>query len=487
MTDNGSWRWAVFARVSSEEQAFDKDSLKNQVNESRVYAERLGGRETAGPFIAAGFSLTGYSDLSKARKDIPELDKAIAAAEYNEIDVLLVRYFDRLGDVGGNVFIHFKQFKKQLRSVQESSQIFPPELYQPEKDGTTAALIHIGGIHQDQRINRIISNLKENMPKRVRDGLPVGHVVYGYKYINSRTPPELVPEKAAKVIHARDMLMAGKSYYKIADYLGVTRNTAKYILANPFYAGIINYGMTSIRQEGDVKNRRIYHSKSKWTTGQGKHEPIFTIDEHKSILAEMQRRIETTKNATIRHVFSGLLRCDLCNSPLRQASQGWDRKHRARMMVCRQGGNTHVAYKLDAFMELVIAKIRYGLEGHDEGDAIETEDKSDILKRALEDSKKVRRKIQEGFEAGLYTTGEASKKLRERDQAIEQIIQELDRIANTENKQHDSESARQVLADMEDLDKVIELGDTGIINRLLSAWLLEIRVQNGGIIKLVRR
>lgn len=480
MTDKHGFRWAAFASVSTDEQAQDHDSLSNQIRDCKEFAERLGGVQTAGPYIADGYSRTGYTDLSVAMAEIPPLAEAIKAAERNEYDVLFVRYFDRLGDIANNTFIKFKILRKQLRSVQEATPIFPPDLYEPSKDDATATMIHVGGIKQDARINRLINNRKENMPKRVRDGLAVGHPVYGYRYVSRHEPHQLVEENAAKILQARDLFMRGGSYYAVADMLEVSRNTARHILSNPYYAGVIKYGMTSIRPEGGFKNHRVHHSQDKWTVGQGKHQAIFTVAEHEAILAEMERRRETNKNATVRHVFSGLLRCDVCGDSLRQTS-------RKPMIVCRSGGYKHVAYLRPDFMQLMAERIKAELERDEPLPAsVQSEDKSELLQQALANIKKKRAKIHDGFEAGLYDTVEASKRIRKLESESEQIRKDIERLKKARERQAGSQEIRLALLDY-DMQLLLTKGDVGTVNRLFRAWLQEIRVRNGGHIQLIER
>lgn len=117
-----------------------------------------------------------------------------------------------------------------------------------------------------------IANLRRKyfseMPKRIQaKGLHSGALPWGYKKPAGReTDPDAVPVQDAEIIphliHAKDMLLAGRSTYQIVaelERLGVpppktylrrsTRTswdatTIRRILSNPYYAGDVRWGVT---------------------------------------------------------------------------------------------------------------------------------------------------------------------------------------------------------------------------------------------------
>lgn len=480
-----SFRFGIFASVSTEEQAKDKDSLSNQVRDCRDYAVRVGGMESVPPFIADGYSRSFYEGLSEAMSEIPPLRDAVKAADSNLYDVLFVRYFDRLGVVAHSTFIRLGKNKKQLRSLQEITPIFPPEIYDVAKDDATSTMIAIGSIKQDSRINRIINNYRENMPRRVRDGLPTGRMPRGYKHINSKTPPELIVDDVAKIIRARDMLMEGKSYTVIGEYIGVDRSRVPTVLANPFYYGLIVYNKTYILRQG-LKRVQVELPKSKWITGNGKHTPIFTEREHEAIVSEIRRRDEVKQRNNKDFTFSGLLLCGVCGARLRRKWHG-DKKKGRWVIVCRTGNAGHVAIELEDFWNSTTAAIRDEMERERTGATLaEHEDRSELIRQQISERNRKRTAVQEGFEAGLYTTPEASARLRALESEIEALQKDLERLAEERTNRHHVSSLLEVVP-LTDVPEWIRDNEPQKMNRLLSAWIRSITIQQGGTVQIEKR
>jgi DNA invertase Pin-like site-specific DNA recombinase len=374
-------RFAVWSAVSTEEQAQDHDSLANQVRDCRVYGERMGGVETCGPFVADGYSRSFYEGLSEAMADIPPLREAIEAAEHNQYDVLIVRYFERLGVVAYPVFLRLGKYRKQLRSVQEPTPIFPPEEYNHAKDEATSMMIHMAGVKQDYRINRLINNLRESMPRRIREGLTPSRVPFGYVYVNNKRPPELDPTKAAHLVQARDMLLAGESYVEIGKLLGVHRSRVPTVLGNPYYAGVVSYNKSYIQRSGTGR-KQIPQPVSKWTTGEGKHKAIFTREEHEEIRAEIERREELKRRANVGFIFTGLLRCAVCGGRVRRHKFGSPGNYRD-VITCRDTGARHTLWEHDVFFSEAVKQIAEQLSQDDPGTGGDNRDESEIIWKAI--------------------------------------------------------------------------------------------------------
>jgi hypothetical protein len=482
-----SFRFATFAAVSTDEQAQDHDSLTNQIRDARQYAERLGGVETCGPFVADGYSRSFYEGLSEAMADIPPLREAMLAAEHNQFDVLIVRYFERLGVVAYPVFLRLGKHKKQLRSVQEPTPIMPPELYDPTKDEATSMMIHMAGLKQDYRINRIINNLRENMPKRIREGLTPSRIPMGYIYVNNKTPPQLDPALGAKLVQARDMLLAGESYVTIAKYLGIDRSRVPSVLGNPYYMGQVSYNKSFIQRSG-TKRQQIRQPRSKWTTGQGKHTPIFTPAEHDEIVAEIDRREELKRRSNVGFVFSGLLRCAVCGDRARRHKFGSRDRYRD-VIVCRSQGAHHVRYDYSDFMLKVTEIMQNELSRTErEEDGFQDADKSDAIRCSIEEQTKQRARVQSGHKAGVYTDQEAATEIRKIEQEVERLYRKLENETAARAAQRDAES---LLRD-NDISRLIEFittdeygFDARQVNVWLAAWLQEIRV--GKEIQIIKR
>ena len=145
-------------------------------------------------------------------------------------------------------------------------------------------------------------------------------------------------------------------------------------------------------------------------------------------------------------------------------------------------------YPYDVAFELITKAIQEGLRREQSGEVTAEElDQTETLKKALADKQKRRRKIQEGFESDLYNATEAGRLLKELDRETEKIDEQIERI---QREKQNRTTAKDTISRMDDIENVpiwLQHGDPVRINRLLSAWLLEIRLANGEVVKLVKR
>ncbi len=475
-------RFGILAGVSSDVQVIDKDSIPDQIETCRRAIQQFNGIETD-CYIMDGYSRSGYDSLADAMEDIPPLKQAITDAEQNQYDVLIVDNWDRLGDLGQLVHTRYKKYRKQLYSARQSGRLQDPQNYDPYADESASIDIHIQGILQTYRINKLRRGWSLGMPKRIKDGLTPSRMAYGYKYTTNREPPALDPSRAAKLIQARDMLMNGESYRVIGVLLGVHHTRVPTVLANPYYAGIVAYNKTLIQYVGKVR-RQVKQPKSKWRVGEGKHQPIFTQAEHEEIVAEIERRNEIKRRSAVDFAFAGLLRCAVCGDRVRRHKFGSRRKFKD-VIICRSAGAKHVRYDYEEFFDLTVRAIQREIEhvqldGEEEAEI----DSSAVILRAIEANAKQRGKIQEGFERDVYSAEEAAAKLRELEREAERLQDKLEQIAVKRASQKEATAFMQTV-DFTHFGEYLRHGDAKQINRLLAAWLLEIQV--GDEIKLIKR
>jgi DNA invertase Pin-like site-specific DNA recombinase len=489
------FRFAVFAAVSSEEQVKSKNkvtgkieekfSLENQVKECRAYGLSLGGIESHKPFVADGYSRSAYEGLSDAMADIPALKDAVQAADRNEYDVLFVRYFDRLGSTAEMVFTRFKKLKKQLRSVQEATPIMPPELYDPLKDDSTMTQIKIAGIYQEGRINRIVSNVKENMPKRVASGLTPGRTPYGYRYTSNKTPPEQIPERVAKLLQSREMLMNGESLSVIGEFLGVDRSRVATILGNPYYAGQVAYNKTAVVRDG-ARRVVLQQQRSKWTVGEGKHQSIWSWQEHEDIVAELVRRGGSYRPSDF--IFSGILSCGICGGRARRHSFGSPPKVR-KVVTCREYYSDHILFEYDEFMSTAISVVQEALRKAESGEVDAVPDgRDELYRKAIDDNQKRRANVQEMAETGVYTMVEAVRRIRELEQEREQLERDIERVQRERQTRREAMLAmRELGARAVDFPMFVRRNAPEHVNRLLAAGIKELVLSPDRSIKVVLR
>jgi len=412
------FRYAIFSSVSSDAQAQeDKGSLDDQIKTARRAGEQQGGTETAGPFILDGYSRTGYVNLSDALKDIPPLKAAIDSAEAGEYDVLILDNLERLGDLAPMIATLFKRYKKQIHSARQPSRIFDPSDYDPFSDESSDIMIHVEGIIQKYRLNKLRRNLVLGIKRRVETGRYSTSFPYGYRRGADKADPlTLVPPVATLLIQLKDAFLAGgalRLLTQMAEESGVPGPqggrwhgyTLRRILCNPFYAGKVFYQrwkMTGYKTTpgtgkrwGVMKLNQDAHD-----LRDGKHPALWTWEEHLRILEEMEERYRRYPRHDP-HNFSGLLVCTVCGKRVRL---------RGRKYRCSSTPD-HIALTESDANRLIAQSLAEALRNYQETtDAARSVDPS---RESVAELQKRIARIQHQVEtdSGMYTAGEALEKI----------------------------------------------------------------------------
>jgi translation initiation factor 2 beta subunit (eIF-2beta)/eIF-5 len=459
-------RIAILAGVSTDAQVKDKLSIPEQIKHCRAYLKANNATESAGPYIMDGYSRTGYDSLEVAMREIPPLGLAIQQSD--QYDVLLMDNFDRLGDLGYIVKTRFKKLHKQLHSVRQSGKLVPPELYDPYNDDSGDISMHVEGIIQTYRINKIRRGWNIGVPNRARNGLPSMNFPYAYKLSAKNEPPTLIKERGALVVKMKNKFLAGEpltSIEKFAQASGIppargTRWHATIIarmLANPFYAGQTIYGRTK-----RIDGKKSPVPQSQWIIGQGKHTPLWDTATHHAILAEFERRNgRRVRNSY--HALTSLVRCHTCGQTIHHHGQN----KRWHYLGCKAKG--HRIYPYHTAFEWIAAEVAAGLKKQSISPA-----KVINNANAIKQLQARRIKVQEGFENNVYTAAEASARLAE-------IEKEMFKLETAQQKQQQQNQNRSVIlqfanTDQTALKKFILESDPSQINHLLRTLIDHITI-----------
>lgn len=325
-------RFGILAGVSSDPQARDdKASIPDQIATCRRVVEQLGGYEIA-VYIMDGYSRTGYDSLADAMRDIPPLKEAIEAAEAGKYDVLIMDNFDRLGDLGQLVSTRFKKHKRQLYSARQSGRVHDPERYDPYADESSDIAMHVEGIIQRYRLNKLRRGLILGIKKRVQEGRYSTRHPYGYRKNRETEELTLDAPVATLLIQLKEEFLRGaplQQLAKIAQASGVPgpggpqwyRYTIQRILTNPFYAGKVFSGRWKTvgykRAAKSGKRSPIMKLNPEiQELHDGNHEPLWTWEEHLRMVEEMEERYRRYPRHDP-HNFSGLLQCTVCGKRVR--------------------------------------------------------------------------------------------------------------------------------------------------------------------------
>lgn len=481
-------RYAILTSVSTPEQAGkgrrvkkeDKISLTFQEQACRAAGLSNGWSLTAEPFVIDGYSRSSYVNLSDAERDIPPLHAALEALRANRFDVLAIFSYDRFGDLTPMLSNEFRNYRKQIYSVSQPSVVQDPELYNPYLNESADIQQDAARMVQRFRINDLRRKWIAGMPARIFRGLTPLRVPFGYRWVGKKEPPVLVEREAALILQMKDWLFAGLSMNQITERCSASSiapanggqrwdpSAVRYILANSYYAGQLVLHRTRSMHDPTRKHktRAITQPPSKWETGRGLHQPLWDEDTHRAILRELDLRRERNLRSALRFPLSGLLTCSVCGQKLHRRSNSSGRGRR-KVLTCRNAP-AHVILAYDdgvrivgnALLEALKEEALHPRETHD--------DSIPHLRLALDEMAALRKRIQSGYESGIYTSLEASQRLAEIDTSTEAYLRQI------EQARRESETAgefRTILSgqDLDRLPEWIVSEEPAVVNRTLAA------------------
>ena len=310
-------RVAIYARVSTEEQAEHGYSIDAQLDNLRQYC-KLYNKKVVGEYVDRGVS---GKEMTKRH----ELQKLLRDAERGMVDEVIVWKFNRMSRKTKDLLEIVERLDKNnvyFRSFSESFDTSTPM--------GKFALQMMGAVGELER-NTIIDNVKMGMKQRARMGYHNGGACLGYKTVevpggdrkNKKTMLAIVPEEAIIVRKIFESYASGKGFRAIANQLnreghrtkkGNTFGTdsIREIITNPVYSGIIRYN----RFEGWSEKRRRGKTSNPILT-EGKHEAI--VD--KELWEKVQALFAQKSKACPRvydsgNLLTGLIRCPECGTPM---------------------------------------------------------------------------------------------------------------------------------------------------------------------------
>lgn len=453
-------RFAIWAAVSKKEQAaLDKVSLHEQENKCRLVAEQKGWTESAGAYIAPGASRSFYVNLSDAEADIPALRQMLEDARNNKFDVLVLYSYDRLGDLVDMVAHSLRFYGKQLFSITQPAEPQDPQNFDPYKDSSEAIMRDVARIWQRQRIDDLRRKWFIGMPDRVKKGLTPLRVPFGYRWRSKKEPPELIPEQAALLLKMKDMFLAGESLLAIAREINKSgipttqgckwnANGIRYCLSNPYYAGFVAFGRSVVVRDLRLKRKRkeIPQPRSKWVMERGGHKALWDEKTYQEIMDEIERRKKINFKYSVRHPFSGLLYCSECGKKMYCNTWWSDNYAKDKVLACSDH-TAHVVINYHECVQIVAWEVARHFQKFQEQPQLETNNDTSQYEAAIEELKKRRKRVQDGFEAGLYEKTEAAEKLNSIESQINDLRDKIDRRSRNE------QSRKELMANMQPINE----------------------------------
>lgn len=324
-------RCVIFAAVSTAAQmGDDKESIPTQIADTRQLIEdREGWHEVHDPLIVEGQS-RAIDWLDQATAELPALTKLLELADGGNIDLVVIRDFDRLAR--SQLLLDQIRFRLRQNNVQIYALNQPAEPVSPkdaaQQSDSAFLLESLGGLLAEWENRVRVRRVRVGIRGRVKRGLsPNNRLPYGYHMQNGE--PAIVPTQAELVRHIFDRYLAGLGTLSIARELHAlghrtrygkrwSSSTVAYIIKNPFYAGYVSLGRHRFRK---MPSGRVYKYRApadQWLIAEGKHPGIITRTTWQAVKQEHEKRKRfRPRTAKRTYPLSGLLRCGYCGGAMR--------------------------------------------------------------------------------------------------------------------------------------------------------------------------
>ncbi|WP_276356454.1 recombinase family protein [Cohnella caldifontis] len=307
---------AIYARVSTEDQAEQGYSIDAQLDTLRKYCE-LYGKEVYKEYVDAGVS-------GKSIEGRYELQRLLKDAGNRKFHEVIVWKFNRMARKN----VDLLNIVEQLEACNITFRSFS-ENFDTSTSMGKFALQMMGAVGELER-NTIVDNVKMGMKQRAKKGEHNGKLPLGYRAVadpsnlSKRSKAVvIVPEEAIIVRKIFELYASGSGLKSIANelnhsgYMTKTGNTfsttaIKEILNNPFYNGKVRYN----RYE-NWSNKRRRGKCADPIIADGKHEAIIS-----DTLWEKVQFLSQKKSFTPSRIFdgefllSGLIRCPKCGAAM---------------------------------------------------------------------------------------------------------------------------------------------------------------------------
>lgn len=240
---------------------------------------------------------------------------ALAKSKDHPIDTIIVWKFSRFARNQEESIVYKSLLKKNNVDVVSVSE--------PLIDGPFGSLIERIIEWMDEYYSiRLSGEVMRGMTQNALRGHYQGDAPIGYQSLGNKKPPEKDPKTIQIPIMMKDLLLSGSSLLQIARKLNEQGYRTKrgnlwdargvrYVLENPFYAGISRWNYTDRGRQLKPAEEVIY-TKGNW-------EPLWdkaTLEEIKKHLAMNMRKAKSRDVSTAKHWLSGLLICSSCGGTL---------------------------------------------------------------------------------------------------------------------------------------------------------------------------
>ncbi|MED4353970.1 recombinase family protein [Schinkia azotoformans] len=315
---------ALYARVSTEEQATEGFSIQAQIEDIEDYAKR-NNMEIVARYVDEGVSgknISGRPEMKRLLKDI----------ENKEFSMVVVYKIDRISRKSKDaleIAERCEQANVSLISIKENFDI---------ATSMGKMIFQIMSNFSEFERNSIVDRAKMGMLQRAKQGLYNGGRVFGYESINKEL---VLNEEEAHVIRLIfDYAEQDLGYKAIVSRLNAmgyktkrgayfSINTIKTILDNPIYIGKIRFNRY---QNWAEKHRN--GKNDDYILVKGKHESIITQEQWDRVQLIRKKRSIRPSQSNAPYILNGLIRCPKCGYGMVSGSSKGEKGKKYRYYVC---------------------------------------------------------------------------------------------------------------------------------------------------------
>lgn len=322
-------RAAIYARVSTEEQANEGFSIQAQLEELRRHA------------ISEGLEIVEeYVDEGRSGKSIagrPQMKRLLKDASLKKFDVVLTYKIDRIARRMRDalqISDELEQNNVKLQSLKES--------FDPSTPMGKMVFQMISSFAELER-NSIVDRVKMGMTQSAKEGNFNGGQCLGYDSINKLL--HINEEEAAIVREIFSLAEQGLGYKAIVSRLNAQGhkskrgqlfnvNGVKTILDNPMYIGKIRFNQVENWNDKRRKGKNECH-----LLADGKHQPVIQVDQWERVQSTRKKRSYKPAKSATPYILAGIIKCPVCGSGMVAGRSKGGNGTSYRIYVCGQHHN----------------------------------------------------------------------------------------------------------------------------------------------------
>lgn len=325
----GEYITAIYARVSTEEQAREGMSIDTQLDKLMAYA-RLQDWSNVVPFVDEGESA---KDMNR-----PALKRLIELVKKGMVARVITMTVDRLS----RNLLDMLNFI-ELCEAHNTAYVCITLNFDTSSPIGRMVLQILAAFAEFERA-MIASRVKMNMSQIVsKKKRYLAVPPFGYQF-DDEGKLVIVEEEAEWIRKAVDMFIAGHGYRSVAVFLnqnGIktrkgkpwSSSTVRSMLTNELYTGKVIWSRRYYDKEGKMK----WRDESDWVVAENAHEPIITEEQWDEIQRRITKKMPRGGEKQMKHRLSGLLVCGHCGHRMVSRRYGSKGPNKDRMIfVCSE-------------------------------------------------------------------------------------------------------------------------------------------------------